>query len=427
MSESNVTDRLYRKIGWRLLPLLFACYFAAYLDRVNIGFAKLQMSSALGFSESVYGLGAGVFFVGYFLLEVPSNIALHRLGARKWIARIMVTWGLLSMGFMYVRSPLSFYILRFMLGCAEAGFYPGVMLYLSYWYPNARRARATSLFLGAIPFSGILGGPVSGGILKSMDGASGWAGWQWLFLLEGIPAIVLGVIVFLYLDDRVEHAKWLSDKERELVSATVKKEAEAAPAGTATSIMRDPRVWVISFVDFCFASGLYGISFWLPTLVKAMGVADPLSVGFVSAIPWVFGVVAMYLIARSADQKGERRWHASISAMVGAIGLLLSVLLGANPVLSMAGLSIATMGIMACLAVLWAMPAGLFRGVGAAAAIALINSFGNLSGFSAPYMVGIIKDTTHSTNGALHALAILLVAGSVVLVASRSLKRTQNA
>ena len=415
-AATTESDRLYARIGWRLMPLLFVCYVAAYLDRVNIGFAKLQMQSALGFSESVYGLGAGVLFIGYTLLEVPSNVALHRLGARKWIARIMVSWGLLSVAMMFTRSPASFYVIRFFLGAAEAGFFPGVILYLTYWYPAERRGRATSLFIAAIPVAGILGGPLSGAILRGMDGLHGWAGWQWLFLIEGLPAIALGILVFARLDDRVHQATWLTASEREQVARDIAAEAATRDESTTLQVMRQPRVWVFAAIYFCIASGVYGVSFWLPSLIKAFGVDDPLDVGLLSTIPWFFGVLTMYLTARSSDRSGERRWHCAVGGIVGAIGLVMSVACRAHPAWSMVGLTLGTMGILAAASVFWGLPTAVLGGAGAAAGIALINSFGNLSGFGAPYMIGLVKDRTHSTDTGVDVLAALLLVGSLVIL-----------
>ena len=306
-APSTFAEQVYRKVSWRLIPLLFICYIAAYLDRVNIGFAKLQMQGALQFSEAVYGLGAGIFFIGYFVLEVPSNVLLHRLGARKWIARIMISWGILSAAMVYVTSPLSFYVIRFLLGAAEAGFFPGIILYLTYWYPAERRGRATSLFMAAVACAGIFGGPLSGWILKGMNGVHGLAGWQWLFVLEGAPSVLLGILVLFGLQDRVQEAKWLSAEERALIARDIAAEETTRAPGSAWAVFANPRVWLLALVYFCFVSGLYGVSFWLPTIIKALGVADPLDVGLLSAIPWSFGVVAMYLMARSADRTGGRR------------------------------------------------------------------------------------------------------------------------
>jgi D-galactonate transporter len=412
-----LADRVYRKVGWRLIPLLFICYIAAYLDRVNIGFAKLQMQNALHLSDAVYGLGAGVFFIGYFLLEVPSNILLHRVGARKWIARIMISWGVLSAAMMFVSSPASFYVIRFLLGAAEAGFFPGIILYLTYWYPAERRGRATSLFIAAIPFAGILGGPVSGWILKGMSGAGGLAGWQWLFLLEALPSVVLGIVVLRRLDDRVQDATWLDADERALIARDVAAEEATRADSSVWKVLRNARVLLLSLVYFCFVSGVYGVSFWLPTIIKALGVADPLDVGLLSAIPWSFGVLAMYLAARSADRTGERRWHSAVAGLVGALGLVMSVAFRSDPAMSMVGLTLGTMGIMASLPVFWGLPTAFLGGTAAAAGIALINSFGNLSGFVAPYLIGLIKDATQSTDSGLHMLAALLALGAVCVLA----------
>ncbi len=418
-APSTFAEQVYRKVSWRLIPLLFICYIAAYLDRVNIGFAKLQMQGALQFSEAVYGLGAGIFFIGYFVLEVPSNVLLHRLGARKWIARIMISWGVLSAAMVYVTSPLSFYVIRFLLGAAEAGFFPGIILYLTYWYPAERRGRATSLFMAAVACAGIFGGPLSGWILKGMNGVHGLAGWQWLFVLEGAPSVLLGIFVLFGLQDRVQEAKWLSAEERALIARDIAAEETTRAPGSAWAVFANPRVWLLALVYFCFVSGLYGVSFWLPTIIKALGVADPLDVGLLSAIPWSFGVVAMYLMARSADRTGDRRWHSAAAGVAGTAGLLISVAFRADPTLSMAGLTLATMGIMATLPVFWGLPTAFLGGTAAAAGIALINSFGNLSGFAAPYLIGLIKDATKSTDAGLHMLAGLLLLGALCVLAVR--------
>jgi len=412
----STSDAVYRKVGWRLIPLLFLCYIVAYLDRVNVGFAKLQMQGDLRLSDAVYGLGAGIFFIGYFLFEVPSNVVLHRVGARRWITRIMMTWGLLSAGTMFVGSPLSFYVIRFLLGAAEAGFFPGIILYLTYWYPAARRGKATSLFLAAIPFAGILGGPFSGWILQGMGGVNGWAGWQWLFLLQGLPTVALGLIVWRYLDDRVKDARWLTPAERELIARDIAAEAAGKSEPRVAGVLGNGRVWLLALVYFAYTSGLYGISFWLPSIIKAAGVKGALDIGLLSAIPWTFGVIAMYFMARSADRHLEYRWHSATGAVVGAIGLMLSVASHGDVTLAMAGLTLATMGIMSTFPVFWGMPTAFLGGAAAAAGIALINSFGNLSGFSAPYLIGLIKDATQSTDAGLHMLAALLVIGAVLVL-----------
>jgi D-galactonate transporter len=415
----SAADAVYRKVAWRLIPLLFLCYIAAYLDRVNVGFAKLQMQQALQFSDSVYGFGAGIFFIGYFIFEIPSNVLLHKVGAGRWIARIMVTWALLSAATMFVNSALSFYIVRFLLGVAEAGFFPGIILYLTYWFPAARRGRATSLFLTAVAVAGIVGGPTSGWILHSLNGVNGWQGWQWLFLLEALPSLVLGVLAWFYLEDRVKNAQWLTPQERELIARDIAAEESHKSDGGLGSVLSNGKVWLLAFVYFSVVSGLYGVSFWLPTIIKAMGVADPLRVGFISAIPWAFGVVAMVAVAHSADARHEYRWHTAVSCAAGAAGLLASVAFHADVMLSMAGLTLCTMGIMSALPVFWSNPTSILGGTAAAMGIAFINSVGNLAGFAIPWIIGLIKDATHSTDNGLHLLAALMVLGAIAVLLLR--------
>ncbi len=416
-ASSSDADAVYRKVAWRLIPLLFLCYIAAYLDRVNVGFAKLQMQSALHFSDAVYGFGAGIFFIGYFIFEIPSNVLLHKVGAGRWIARIMVTWAVLSAATMWVDSAASFYLVRFLLGVAEAGFFPGIILYLTYWFPAARRGRATSLFLTAVAVAGIVGGPASGWILRTLAGVNGWQGWQWLFLLEAIPSLVLGVLAWFFLEDRVKNAQWLTQAERALIARDIAAEESHKHDGNLASVLGDAKVWLLAFVYFAIVSGLYGVSFWLPTIIKAMGVADPLDVGLISAVPWAFGVVAMYLVARSADRRAERRWHTALSCLAGALGLLVSVAFHADVMLAMAGLTLCTMGIMSALPVFWSNPTAILGGTAAAMGIAFINSVGNLAGFAIPWIIGLIRDATHSTDAGLHLLAALLVLGALAVLA----------
>lgn len=413
--QNTVEDAIYKKISFRLMPLLFAAYIVAYLDRVNVGFAKLQMLSALNLSDAVYGLGAGIFFLGYFVFEVPSNILLHKVGARKWIFRIMISWGVLSACMMFVNSATSFYVMRFLLGLAEAGFFPGIILYLTYWFPAERRGRATSMFLTAIAFAGIIGGPLSGWIMKSYDGVSGLQGWQWLFLIEGIPSVLMGFVILWFLDDRVADALWLTQEERALVARNIEKEAMHKEEISIFVALTSIKVWHMSLIYLCFVSGLYGISFWLPSIIKAFGVTDTLDVGLLSAVPWSFGVIAMYLSAKSADLRNERRWHAIGAGIAGAIGLSLSVVFHDNTVLSMAALTLGTMGIMTSLPLFWALPTSFLTGSAAAAGIALINSIGNLSGFGAPYIIGLIKQATHSTDSGVYLLAGMMLLGAFLV------------
>ena len=404
----------YNKVGWRLIPFLLLCYVVSYLDRVNVGFAKLQMLQDLQFSETVYGLGAGIFFLGYFLFEVPSNVILHRVGARIWIARIMVTWGLISAGMMFVTSATSFYVLRFLLGVAEAGFFPGIILYLTYWYPAERRARMTALFMSAIALSGVIGGPLSGWIMHSFGGVAGLKDWQWLFVLEGLPSVLIGIATFFYLDDRIDHAKWLTAEEKALLERNIVVENASKPDLSIKAVFADPRVWLMSLIYFSFVMGLYGVSFWLPTIIKATGVKDTLQIGLLTAIPYGCAVVAMILVSRSADRTRERRWHIAVPALLGAVGLVLSVLWGQSTVLAMAALTLATMGILTTLPLFWSLPTSFLAGAGAAAGIALINSLGNLAGFVSPFAVGWLKDMTQSTNAGMYLLAVSLVLGAML-------------
>ena len=407
-------DAIYRKVSWRLVPFLLLCYVVAYLDRVNVGFAKLQMLSDLKFSETIYGLGAGIFFIGYFIFEVPSNVILHKVGARVWIARIMISWGILSAAMMFVTSPTMFYVMRFLLGVAEAGFFPGIILYLTYWYPAQRRGRVTALFMTAIALAGVIGGPISGWILREMAGVSGLAGWQWMFLLEGIPSILVGFIVLFYLDDRIAKAHWLTPGDKSILERNIASEDAEKEDPPLLAVLSSPRVWLMSTIYFCLVAGLYGVSFWLPTIIKSTGVKDNFVIGVLSAVPYAFAVVAMIIASRSADARRERRWHVAVPALLGALGLVLSVVWGQNTVLAMAALTLATMGILTTLPLFWSLPTAFLAGTAAAAGIGLINSLGNLAGFASPYAVGWLKDATQSTDVGMYGLAVVLVLGALL-------------
>jgi D-galactonate transporter len=422
-TETAGIDRIYKKISWRLIPFLLFCYILSYLDRVNIGFAKLQMLGDLHFSDAVYGLGAGVFFLGYFFFEVPSNVIMHKVGARIWIARIMISWGILSAMMMFVESATSFYALRFMLGLAEAGFFPGIIYYLTRWYPSERRGRATSQFLTAIALAGVIGGPLSGWVLRDTNGAMGLAGWQWMFLIEGIPSILAGLFLLRFLDDKVEDAKWLTTAEKNEVRAILDREAATKTHSDARKLFFNGRTWLLSAIYFLFVFSLYGVSFWLPTIIKTAGVKDALNIGLLSALPWAAGVIAMVLLARSADRRRERRWHIALPAAIGAVGFIVSVQFSGNVPVAMCGLTLATMGIMCVLPVFWSLPTAYLGGVAAAAGIALINSFGNLSGFAGPALLGWIKSATGSLDSGIYMLAACLLAGGLLtLLTSPKLK-----
>ncbi|MBN3858580.1 MFS transporter [Paraburkholderia sp. Ac-20340] len=415
--ESGFEARTYAKAAWRIVPLLFVCYVVSYLDRVNVGFAKLQMLSDLKFSESVYGLGAGIFFLGYFIFEVPSNLILHRVGARKWIARIMITWGVISAAMSFVTTPGAFYVMRLLLGIAEAGFFPGIILYLTYWFPDERRGAITALFMTGIPIAGVVGGPLSGWILQSMSGARGLAGWQWLFVLEGIPSVVIGFLVLALLDDRIADARWLTADEKALLQERISGDSsDTGKHESALHAFRSGRVWLLALIYFCLIMGLYGVSFWLPSIIKSLGIDSSSSVGLIYAIPYATGTVAMILVGRSADARRERRWHIAVPCLLGAAGLIASVVFGSSAVAAIASLCLATMGILSAIPLFWSCPTAFLGGAAAAGGLALINSLGNLAGFVSPYMVGFIKDVTRSTDIGMYALAAFLCAAAILVV-----------
>ena len=346
----------YRKTAWRVIPLLMVCYLVAYLDRVNVGFAKLQMLDDLKFSEAVYGLGAGVFFVGYLMFEIPSNIALHKFGARRWIARIMMTWGLLSAAMMFVETPMSFYLLRFLIGIAEAGFFPGIIFYLTTWFPSHRRGVMISLFIAALPISSMLGSLISGLIMQTLDGVAGYAGWQWLFVIEGLPAVALGGAVFFLLRDRIADAHWLSSEEKRGMQAALDREAKAKAHHSVRDGLLNPKIWLLGAVYFCLVLGQYVISFWMPTIIRNNGVAEPWAIGVLSAIPYSVAAVSMVLVGRSSDRFREYRWHLAICAFIGAGGVVFGTLFGASLWLSMIGLTVGTAAMISSLPVFWGMP-----------------------------------------------------------------------
>jgi MFS family permease len=428
----------YRKIAWRLIPLLFAGYFVAILDRVNVGFAKLQMAGDLHLSDAVYGFGAGVFFFGYFLFEVPSNLILERVGARKWIARIMLSWGVISGAFLFLGemhwgpfarafgvsdAEFGFYTLRFVLGLAEAGFFPGVILYLTYWFPASRRAHAVALFIIAIPMASALGSPISGLILEFLDGAGALRGWQWLFLLEAVPSVLLGLLVLRQLPDGPRVARWLGDQERGLVERRLAAD-EAHKAGQGqqlalAAIFTDWRIWALALADFLRAIINNAFNFWMPTLVQEIGIpkGDYLEIGMVTAIPWSLAALAMLFWAWNSDRTGERRWHAVIALLVSMGGLLLLAGGGHGPVVSILALTMVATGAMAWLAVFWTLPTAFLSGAAAAGGIAWINALSQLGGFVGPDMLGRIREANHGDG----TMAFLLMAGAALAAAGLTL------
>ncbi len=406
-----------RKVSRRLIPFLFLLYVAAYLDRINVGFAQLQMKSQLGFSDSVYGLGAGIFFIGYFIFEIPSNLILARVGARVWIARIMITWGLISSAMAFVHTPMSFYVLRFLLGVAEAGFFPGVIYYLGLWFAADERASAVSRFMTATAIAGVVGGPMSAALF-GLDGVAGFAGWQWIFIAEGIPSVVLGVIVLGYLTDRPEQARWLTPDERVFLSERVRTGADAIAARgeTLRSALLHPIVWRLALLYFSLVIGFYSISFWSPQIIRSFSTLDNVGVALVSAIPYMAAAVAMVIVGARSDRTGERRLHIAASAGVGAFGMIASAYVH-SPVIGVLALSIAAVGVWSAVPVFWSLPTTFLTGTAAAGAIALINSLGNLAGFVGPFVIGRVHDATGSYTASLLVVACCLL-GSVVLAVS---------
>jgi ACS family tartrate transporter-like MFS transporter len=403
------------KVTRRIIPFMFLLYIVSYLDRINVGFAALQLNKTLNFDPTVFGLGAGIFFIGYFIFEVPSNLILERVGPRIWIARILVTWGVISSAMMFVNGAATFYILRFLLGIAEAGFFPGMILYLTYWFPAAARGRAVARFMTANAMAGVIGGPISGFLLK-MNGTAGLAGWQWLFLIEGIPAVILGFVTLAYLPDGPKHAAWLSFEEKDWLVSKLERERDEVRRGghhTLGQALRSGRVWTLAFIYFAVIMSFYGISIWLPQIVQAFSGMSDLIVGFITAVPYLAATIGMVLVGRSSDRTRERRIHVAVFAFVGSAGLVAAALL-TNPVAELAALSLAAVGIWGTLGPFWAMSSEFLSGTGAAAGIALINSVGNLGGFLGPYLVGLVRGRTGSFALALLALAVCPFIGAIV-------------
>jgi D-galactonate transporter len=410
-------NAVFRKVVRRIVPFLVLCYVVSYLDRVNVGFAKLQMSDDLGFSEAAYGLGAGLFFIGYFLFEVPSNLMLQRIGARTWIARIMISWGLVSASFVFVSNEAMFYVLRFLLGAAEAGFYPGVILYCTYWFPSHRRARVIAMFMSAIPVAGIFGNPLSGWIMDRFQGVGGWQGWQWMFLLEAIPALLIGVATLFYLDNSVRAAKWLTDEEKAVVERAIAEDAtHQSVHGRVWDAFREPKVWLMCLIYFCFVMGQYALTFWMPTFIESTGIEGNLAIGVLSAVPFLAALVTMNLFGRSADKRRERRWHLVVPSLMGAVGFTLAAGWAGSTALSLAALSFAAAGVLTCAPLFWSLPTAFLGGTAAAVGLAAINSVGNLAGFVSPYMIGALKDATGSTSLPMYVLALSLVVGAAAVL-----------
>lgn len=413
--SDNFETRTYAKVARRLIPFLMLCYLGAYLDRVNVGFAKLQMLNDLKWSDTVYGLGAGMFFIGYFLFEVPSNMILHKFGARRWLARIMITWAIISAGFSLVSSPTMFYVLRFLLGIAEAGFAPGVILYITYWFPSARRAKMMSIFFMAIPLASIVGAPVSGWILGAFSGTHGLQGWQWLFILEAIPSLLLGFAILFYLDDSIAAAKWLTPEEKALLQRNIaREEDEKVSHHSVASFLSDRRLWLVTAIYFCIVMGQYGITFWLPTIVKNAGVTNIVAVGLLSAIPYIVALIVLPFVGRSSDRTKARRLHCAVPMLVAAAGLFaLPYTQGVG--IAIALLSLAAAGAISSTSQFWSLPTAFLGGMTAAAGIATINCIANLAGFFSPSIVGWLNDATGKQGAGLMFTSSVLLVGAVLV------------
>ncbi len=414
---SDVEQRTLAKVRWRLIPFLFLLYIVAYLDRVNVGYAALDMNRDLGFSAAVYGFGSGIFFLSYTLLEVPSNLILARVGARRWIARIMISWGLVSMAMVLVTTPLSFYGLRFLLGAAEAGFFPGLILYLTHWFPARERARAVALFMTATAMAGVIGAPISSAILQ-LDGMAGLRGWQWLFIIEGLPAVLLAPVVLRRLTERPADALWLATDEREWLTREMSHEQAQTQNVhlTLAAAARSGRLWALSALYFCIVIAFYGVSFWLPQIVQATGHLSSATVILLTAIPYIAATIGLVVIGSRSDATAERRWHVAVPCLIGATGFVLTVLAPQTAGMSLAMLSIAAFGIWGALGPFWAMPTALLRGTAAAGGIAIVNSIGNIGGFAGPFLIGWVREATGSFEGGLLALAGVLVVGAAIAI-----------
>ena len=415
-SLGELGDRTLHKVRRRVIPLMVWLYFIAFLDRNNVGFAKLTMSEDIGLSATAYGLGAGIFFIGYAIFEIPSNAGMHRFGARKWIARILVTWGIFATAMAAVQGETSFYIIRFLLGAAEAGFFPAVILYLTYWFPSAQRVAVLGLFILAQPLANALGAPVSGLLLK-MEGIWGLHGWQWMYIIEGLPAIVMGFVVLVAVTDRPKDAMWLAPEERQWLQATMDAEdAAKTSAGSHSFVagLKDRRSLIFAALYFGLVMGIYGLSLWLPSIVEAMGDLSTTQIGFIVPIPYVCAAAFVFFWSRHSDRTGERVGHATFSMVLAAAGLLASgFLLEASPVWAMVALCFAAMGTFSAISPFWELPSAVLGGAAAAAGIALINSLGNLGGFAAPYAVGALVDRTGDAKAGLLLLAGVLAVTAV--------------
>lgn len=429
VGNASAQDGIYRRIAWRLIPLLFICYIVAYLDRINIGVAKLQMLGDLGFSNAVYAFGASIFFWGYVAFEVPSNILLHKIGARVWIARIMISWGIVSIAVAFVRplaascgiSPASmFYVLRFLLGACEAGFFPGIVLYVSYWFPSQRQSQVLGGFLLALPVSTVIGAPLSGWILESMNGAMTIQGWQWMFVLEGIPSVVLGIAVLALLHGGPDSAKWLTDPEKALVKLNLESGA-AGKRHEFSAAFKDLRIWMMCAIYIAYGTGFYGLAFWLPTIIHSAGIKNSFHVGLLNAIPYAGAAIYMTWHAAHARKSGERRLHTALPALIGGIGLVLSAAFSTHMAISLLFMTVAVSGLLSVMTVFWSLPSGFLSGTAVAAGIAIVSSVGSLSGILGAFVSSVALDVTGDIKSGTYVLGgMVVLSGILAFLAPRS-------
>ena len=417
-------DHLYLKVIWHILPLIVLCYVVSYIDRVNVSFAKLEMSADLNISAAAYGFGAGIFFLGYFLFELPSNLIMHRVGARVWIARIMISWGVISAamafiapiaGFFGISTSVSFYILRFLLGVAEAGFFPGLILYFNYWFTSETHGRIMALLLIAQPVSFILGSPLSGGLMQLFAQSPHMHSWQWMFLIEGLPAVLLGFLIILYLNNGIDDAKWLSSEEKSELKRRLENDNASKQDYPFGELFKQPILWALTLIYFLLVVGIYGINFWLPSLIKATGVTSLFSIGLVTAIPYLIGVVGMILATRKAEHSNRRKEFATFAAFVGGLGLIISAVFQDNLVLTTLGIALAVGGSMTVNALFWSFPGAIMKGAAIAAGIAAINSVGNLGGFAGPYILGFLSDTLGTAQYGLIILGLCMATSGLLI------------
>ncbi|MNB67495.1 putative metabolite transport protein NicT [compost metagenome] len=418
--DTDAHDRTHSTITWRLMPLLLICYLFAHLDRINIGFAKMQMSADLSFSDTVYGFGAGLFFVAYALFGVPSNMALDRVGPRRWIATLMVVWGALSTCMFLIDSAAQFYVLRFLLGVAEAGFFPGILVFLNRWYPAGRRAQITALFAIAVPMAGVIGGPLSGGILEHFHDFGGMRGWQWMFVIEGLPVILLGLVVLKCLPDSFETVRWLTTQQKQQLREQLNREEHRKSITSFSAILRNPQVWLLVAVYFAVMLAVNTLAFWMPTLIHGAGSGSDGKVGLLSAVPYLAGCFFMIGCGRSSDRQRERRWHLCVPLLMAAAGIAVAGLAPTDPPLVLGGLIVAGMGASAALPMFWQLPPAFLSNSTQAAGIALISSFGSIASFFAPYLIGWMRDTTQSSSLALYVLALLIALGGFLVLRTQA-------